>query len=243
MDLKLFFTKFLSVIMGLAFVVVLQGDASAAKKQNYRQKKAKLVSAKFYKNKYNRVVYVKHKHQKSPLKRQDNAFLSKTTSAGYYLAQIDAKNYNGAKLNNKFSRTPIRHWRKSLASRSYRSAIARLSYLSSQEDVFNGKDVKVIDMVATAYEPGPISCGKYASGYTAIGYKASKGIVAVDPRIIPLGTIVYIEGYGYAIAADVGSAIKGYRIDLCFDTYREAISFGRRRIKVYIVDKNVHFNK
>lgn len=91
-------------------------------------------------------------------------------------------------------------------------------------------------MEATAYEPGPRSCGKWATGYTATGVKAEKGVVAVDERVIPLGTRLYIPGYGFAVAADRGSAIKGMRIDLCFPTYAEAIQFGRRRTKVYRLD-------
>ncbi|HHZ19358.1 MAG TPA: DUF348 domain-containing protein [Firmicutes bacterium] len=94
---------------------------------------------------------------------------------------------------------------------------------------------KVKQMVATAYYPGPESCGKYANGYTATGKKAGFGVVAVDKRVIPLGTRLYIEGYGYAEAADVGSAIRGDRIDLCFDTYREAKMFGKKTVKVYIL--------
>jgi len=93
-----------------------------------------------------------------------------------------------------------------------------------------------LEMEATAYEPGPRSCGKWATGYTATGIKAQKGIVAVDERVIPLGTRLYIPGYGFALAADRGSAIKGTRIDLCFDTYAEAIRFGRRRMNVYRLD-------
>jgi|GEM_PF-3074369 len=91
-------------------------------------------------------------------------------------------------------------------------------------------------MEATAYEPGPRSCGKWANGYTATGVKAEKGVVAVDDGVIPMGTRLYIPGYGFALAADRGSAIKGMRIDLCYPTYEEAIQFGRRDIRVYILD-------
>jgi 3D (Asp-Asp-Asp) domain-containing protein len=91
-------------------------------------------------------------------------------------------------------------------------------------------------MEATAYDPGPKSCGKWASGYTATGAKAEKGIVAVDDRVIPMGTRMYIPGYGFALAADRGGAIKGMRIDLCYPTYAEAIQFGRRKVKVYLLD-------
>ena len=96
---------------------------------------------------------------------------------------------------------------------------------------------KVLRMSASAYDPGPRSCGKYATGRTACGMKAGYGVVAVDTRVIPFGTKLYIEGYGYAIAGDRGRAIKGNRIDLGFNTYREAIRFGRRSVIVHILQK------
>jgi 3D (Asp-Asp-Asp) domain-containing protein len=90
-------------------------------------------------------------------------------------------------------------------------------------------------MVATGYDPGPRSCGRWASGRTAIGLHAGRGVVAVDPRVIPLGTRLYVEGYGNCIAGDVGSAIKGRRIDLGFDSYREAMRWGRRTVRVVVL--------
>ena len=74
------------------------------------------------------------------------------------------------------------------------------------------------------------------AGYTALGIPARYGVVAVDPDIIPLGTRVYIPGYGEAIAADTGGAINGYMIDLCMEDYTQAIAFGRRGVEVYILD-------
>jgi uncharacterized protein YabE (DUF348 family) len=98
--------------------------------------------------------------------------------------------------------------------------------------------VEVKNMLATAYYPGPESCGKYAVfGETYTGKKAGYGLVAVDPRVIKLGTRLYIEGYGRAEAADIGGAIKGNRIDLCYETYREAAMYGSKRIKVYILEE------
>lgn len=93
----------------------------------------------------------------------------------------------------------------------------------------------VLTMEATAYEPGPQSCGIYADGYTYTGKKATYGIAAVDPKVIPLGTKLYIEGYGFAAAEDIGSAIKENRIDVCYDTVRETLLWGRKRVKVYIL--------
>ena len=104
--------------------------------------------------------------------------------------------------------------------------------------VARGRTIRYTDvliMEATAYEPGPQSCGIYADGYTYTGKKATYGIAAVDPRVIPLGTKLYIEGYGFAAAEDIGSAIEGHRIDVCYDTVREALLWGRRRVKVYIL--------
>jgi 3D (Asp-Asp-Asp) domain-containing protein len=68
---------------------------------------------------------------------------------------------------------------------------------------------------------------------TALGYRAGHGIVAVDPRVIPLGARLYIPGYGYAIAGDTGGDIRGNRIDLGFNSERDAMMFGRRAITVY----------
>lgn len=94
----------------------------------------------------------------------------------------------------------------------------------------------VIWMDATAYDPGYESNGKWTGMPTAYGLKVGYGVVAVDPRVIPLGTSLYIEGYGYAIAGDTGGAIKKMRIDLGYNTRPEALRFGRREVKVYILD-------
>ncbi len=85
-------------------------------------------------------------------------------------------------------------------------------------------------MIATAYTP---YCGGGCSGITATGRPAGHGVVAVDPRVIPLGSRLYIPGYGYAIAGDTGGAIIGYRIDLGYTSDRDAILFGRRAVMVY----------
>ncbi len=89
--------------------------------------------------------------------------------------------------------------------------------------------VSALDMVATAYTA---ACGG-CSGMTAIGRPAGHGIVAVDPSVIPLGTHLFIPGYGFAIAGDTGGAIHGNRIDLGFNSYSDAMRFGRREVTVY----------
>jgi 3D (Asp-Asp-Asp) domain-containing protein len=94
---------------------------------------------------------------------------------------------------------------------------------------------KVMTMTATAYDPSPATIGRWATGRTKTGRRATYGVVAVDPRIIPLNTMVYVEGYGLALACDTGSAIKGKRIDLCYDSKRVADAFGRRKVTVHIL--------
>lgn len=101
---------------------------------------------------------------------------------------------------------------------------------------------KKLTVEATAYEP--YNCGGDGRGITASGLKAQFGVVAVDPKVIPLGTKLYIEStdngaswvYGYCIAADTGGAIKKNRIDLCYNTMSECIQFGRRSANVYILE-------
>lgn len=86
---------------------------------------------------------------------------------------------------------------------------------------------KVINAHSTAYT--------HTGNRTATGIKPHRGVVAVDPKVIPLGTKLYIEGYGYATAADVGSSIKGNRVDVFVDSEKEARLWGRRTVKVYIL--------
>jgi 3D (Asp-Asp-Asp) domain-containing protein len=86
-------------------------------------------------------------------------------------------------------------------------------------------------MVATAYSAACAGC----SGLTASGRPAGLGVVAVDPRFIPLGTHLFIPGYGHAFAGDTGGAIHGNRIDLGFNSERDAMTFGRRPVVVYVL--------
>ena len=100
---------------------------------------------------------------------------------------------------------------------------------------------RAIKMSATAYDATFESCGKHPDdpqyGITYSGLKVRPGIVAVDPRVIPLGTWLYVEGYGEALAADIGGAIKGNKIDLYYESPSDVKKFGRRPVKVYVLDK------
>ncbi|ADL07544.1 3D domain-containing protein [Thermosediminibacter oceani] len=88
---------------------------------------------------------------------------------------------------------------------------------------------KKLRMLATAYT--------HTGSPTALGTKPRVGVVAVDPKVIPLGTELYIDDYGFARAEDTGGSIKGDKIDLFFDTEAAARRFGRRWVTVYILKK------
>ena len=74
------------------------------------------------------------------------------------------------------------------------------------------------------------------SAYTATGTPCRRGVIATDPNFIPLGTKVFIPGYGYAVAADTGGAIVGNVIDVAFDSVAECYEFGRQFLEIYIIE-------
>lgn len=94
--------------------------------------------------------------------------------------------------------------------------------------------VKTIKVTSTAYTVK--SAG--GSGVTATGINLKKNpkvkVISVDPKVIPLGTKVYVEGYGHAIAGDTGGAIKGKKIDIYFPTEKQARNWGVRTVEVKI---------
>ncbi|WP_368252844.1 3D domain-containing protein, partial [Clostridium paraputrificum] len=102
---------------------------------------------------------------------------------------------------------------------------------NSSNDDNNTSYKATYQMEATAY---------YGHGITAMGTKPvrdSNGLstVAVDKNVIPLGSKLYIPGYGYAIAADTGGAIKEMKIDLFMNTQEECYAFGRRKVTVHVI--------
>jgi 3D (Asp-Asp-Asp) domain-containing protein len=103
-----------------------------------------------------------------------------------------------------------------------------------------GQPIKGREMYveATAYTPaesqGAHAITKYG-GYNILAIPTPR-IIAIDPRVIPPLSKVYVEGYGYAIAADTGGAIKGYKIDVLLPTNAEAYKWGRKKVKLTILE-------
>ncbi|TKA05491.1 enterotoxin [Bacillus thuringiensis] len=97
-----------------------------------------------------------------------------------------------------------------------------------------------LTVVATAYTADPSENGTYGGRVlTAMGHDLTANpnmrIIAVDPKVIPLGSKVWVEGYGEAIAGDTGSAIKGNRIDVLMGSKSKAMNWGRKTVKVKIL--------
>jgi 3D (Asp-Asp-Asp) domain-containing protein len=108
-----------------------------------------------------------------------------------------------------------------------------------------GKDKNIpypeFSVVVTAYTPHERSCWPYADGLTSTNYKAGYRSIAIDPEygIFCYGDVLYIEGYGIGLANDCGSAIKGNRIDVCFNLGDEqkALDWGKKKVRVWTLSR------
>jgi 3D (Asp-Asp-Asp) domain-containing protein len=118
----------------------------------------------------------------------------------------------------------------------------RRSALLTARSTRAGADAATATPVATRAAPHPGSGGQtsmvvdavayHLPGRTASGLPVGIGIVAVDPSVIPLGTRMFVPGYGPAVAADVGSAVRGTIIDLWMPSRAKALAWGRRTVTI-----------
>lgn len=97
-------------------------------------------------------------------------------------------------------------------------------------------DALTLTMTATAYTAYCEGCSGITKNGTDIRANPHLKVIAVDPTVIPLGTRVWVEGYGEAIAADIGGAIKGNIIDVFIPSHEEALQWGRKTVKVRILE-------
>ncbi len=146
---------------------------------------------------------------------------------GYYAGQIDGvfggatlqavkefQTYHGLASDGKVGKETI--------------AFLQRERASTEPDRYS----RTLTMTASAYTSQDDGNGSV----TYRGHELRRGLAAVDPRVIPLGTRLFIKGYGFAVADDVGGAIRGNRIDLAFENRAEAIQFGVQKVTVYILD-------
>ncbi len=128
----------------------------------------------------------------------------------YKITYSDGKEVSRKEINRKVVKKPVT------------KIIAK-----STVGTIEGKEyVKKFTVKAYSYTGG---------GRTASGLPAAHGRIAVDPSVIPLGTRVYVEGYGFAVAADTGGNIKGNTIDVYFNARSSCIQWGCRHITIYIL--------
>lgn len=146
---------------------------------------------------------------------------------GYYAGQIDGV-FGGATLQ-AVQEFQAYHGLKPDGKVGKETIAFLLRERSSAEP---GRYSRVLTMTATAYTSQDDGNGSV----TYRGHELRRGLAAVDPRVIPLGTRLFIKGYGYAIADDIGGAIRGNKIDLAFENRAEALRFGVQKVTVYILD-------
>jgi 3D (Asp-Asp-Asp) domain-containing protein len=120
-----------------------------------------------------------------------------------------------------------------------------ISETPTLESTINLNQYPSVTVVATGYTAGKESTGKSPGhpgyGITFSGVKVKRDLystIAADISIFPLGTILYIPGYGYGVVADTGSAIKGYKIDLYYETVTDVYeNWGKKVVDVYVIEK------
>jgi uncharacterized protein YabE (DUF348 family) len=141
---------------------------------------------------------------------------------------------NGKEVSRKLvSEKTVKESQDKIVSVGTKVLVAQVSRGTSSSAPSGGKEFYVS---STAYTGSCNGC----SGITATGInlRANPGVkvIAVDPSVIPLGTKVYVEGYGYAVAADTGGAIRGNKIDVFFPSKSEAYRWGRKQVKIKILN-------
>ncbi|MDM5157053.1 3D domain-containing protein [Bacillus sp. DX1.1] len=124
-----------------------------------------------------------------------------------------------------------------------KKAVPSKEVISALEESNDWSKYRAMEVTATGYTSGVESTGKRPGhpgyGITYSGVKAKRDIystIAADLRVFPLGTILFIPGYGYGVVADKGGAIKGNRLDLYYERVRDVYSqWGKKKVNVYVV--------
>ncbi|TCS83131.1 3D domain-containing protein [Tepidibacillus fermentans] len=132
-----------------------------------------------------------------------------------------------------------------LLSKEQKEPIKAKSNETKSQPIFDLSKYEKVHVVATGYTAGKESTGKDKShpqyGITYSGVRVIRGnysTIAADLNVFPIGTVLYIPGYGYGVVADKGSAIKGNKLDLYFETIQDVYQeWGKREVDVYVIKK------
>ncbi len=175
------------------------------------------------------------KDQKGNVVRVTNQYqmLKKEKDAGYTITILIADKKETTSQFKKYNFKEKIDWERSRAA-------ARIIEEKLKNKTEKELDYPVYQVLATAYTPDELSCAPYADGYTATGYPAGYGSIAIDPDydMFQFGDVLYVEGYGMGVADDVGSAIKGKHIDVCFNMgeIEKAYNWGRQNVRVWKIE-------
>ncbi|MBL4950914.1 3D domain-containing protein [Neobacillus sp. OS1-32] len=163
-----------------------------------------------------------------------NTYTVKSGDSLYRIAKIYKTSVNNLKKWNHLKSNIIHPKQKLAVYSSTKSASKKVQKASTSKSK-KSKVIRSMTVTATAYTA---SC-KRCSGITATGLNLRKNpklkVISVDPRLIKLGTKVYVEGYGYAVAADTGGAMRGKKIDVFIPSKKKALQWGRKTVKVKIL--------
>jgi 3D (Asp-Asp-Asp) domain-containing protein len=150
------------------------------------------------------------------------------TLFGFLLGDMSKQAYT--RLPTRIEKTEERLLALQREFNEYKALIAANLHNESTREV----EFDVVEMNVSAYCPCKLCCQEFADGITATGSDAKKRGVAVDPKLIPYGSKLFVPGYGYAIADDCGGAIKGKRLDVRMTTHQEALEWGRQTLRVRV---------
>jgi len=153
-------------------------------------------------------------------------------SRQYNISVASIKSANNLKSNIIKPNQKLKVTKKAVAKAKAKPKAKAAKKAPSRSD--NDTILKEITVSASAYTAGCNGCSGITS--TGINLKKNPGlkVIAVDPRVIPLGSKVYVEGYGYAIAGDTGGAIKGNKIDVFISTKSGALNWGRKTVNIKV---------
>lgn len=145
--------------------------------------------------------------------------------------KIEAKEQAIKEAKEKAEREAREKAEREAREKAEREAAEKAAKASSQQP-----SGQTFYMESTAYSSDPADAlGGGTVTATGQNLLTNPMAVAVDPNVIPLGTRLYVEGYGEAIASDTGGAIKGNIVDVHFPTYEQCVQWGRRQVKVTIL--------
>ncbi|MBP3038628.1 3D domain-containing protein [Bacillaceae bacterium Marseille-Q3522] len=187
-------------------------------------------------------------------------FLLALTTTFHSISGVEAKDFTSTSASLQFDKgeetaSPFQHAFKSIgvAFKNLKRAITEETKLSSSEAVtghppnleeaIDWSQYPVKKVVATGYTAGYESTGKHPNhpqyGITYSGVKVKRDLystVAADLDVFPIGTILFIPGYGYGVVADKGGAINGNEVDLYYQTVEDVYNkWGKKTVDVYVV--------